>query len=68
MKETLSEIISIEELAQRYHLRLSTLRRRASERRFPLYRISNRIMVCPVEVSEWLQQFKINKTRGKDYL
>lgn len=68
MKEALSETISLEEVAQRYHLKLSTLRRWASERRFPLYRISNRIRVSPVEFSEWLQQFKINRREGKDHL
>ncbi|MGE5443210.1 MAG: helix-turn-helix domain-containing protein [Ignavibacteriales bacterium] len=68
MKEAISETISLQELAERYHLKLSTLRRWASERRFPLYRISNRIRVSPLEFSEWLQQFKVNKKGGKDDL
>jgi helix-turn-helix protein len=55
------ELVPLEEISKRYSLPLSTLRRWASERKFPLYRISNRIRVDIQEFSDWLRQFH---TRG----
>lgn len=64
MNQELTGLITLEELAERYHLKLSTLRRWASERKFPIYRISNRIRVCPAEFSQWLQQFHVKQNGG----
>jgi len=43
-------------ISARYDIPLSTLRRWASERRFPLYKISNLIRVSPVEFQEWWEK------------
>ena len=43
----------LEAISARYDIPLSTLRRWASERRFPLYKISNLVRVSPVEFQEW---------------
>jgi len=53
--------ITLEELAGLHSLNIKTLRRWASERRFPLYKISNMIRVSPDEFSEWLKQFHRNQ-------
>lgn len=56
--------VSLEEIAKAKGLNLKTLRRWASERRFPLYRISNRIRVSPEEFDSWFAQFHVTG-RGK---
>jgi len=48
---TLSEISDI------YGIPLTTLRRWAAERKFPLYKVSNRVRVSIKEWEEWLEQF-----------
>ena len=49
--------LSLSELSKRYGIPLSTLRRWAAERKFPLYKISNRVRVSIVEWENWLSQF-----------
>lgn len=51
--------ITLLEIADIYSIPLSTLRRWAAERRFPLYKISNRIRVSKSEFRDWIEQFKI---------
>jgi len=43
-------------ISAQYDIPLSTLRRWASERRFPLYKISNMVRVSPVEFQEWWEK------------
>lgn len=61
METTTNKLLKLEEIAERHSLSLATLRRWASERKFPLYRISNRIRVSESEFNQWLQQFKIKE-------
>ena len=56
---TESKFMTLEQLSKRYQLPLSTLRRWCSERRFSVYRISNRIRVSVEEWEEWLRKFHI---------
>jgi predicted DNA-binding transcriptional regulator AlpA len=49
--------LSLSELSQKYGIPLSTLRRWAAERRFPIFKISNRIRVSITEWEDWLRQF-----------
>lgn len=49
--------LSLSELSQKYGIPLSTLRRWAAERRFPIFKISNRIRVSISEWEDWLRQF-----------
>jgi excisionase family DNA binding protein len=44
------EFMTLREVSQRFNIPLSTLRRWAWERRFSLYKVSNKIRVS---VSEW---------------
>jgi hypothetical protein len=50
---------TLKEISEIYSIPLSTLRRWASERRFPLFKVSNRILVSPQEFEEWLNQQKV---------
>jgi excisionase family DNA binding protein len=54
---------TLRELSERFSIPLSTLRRWASERRFPLYRVSNRILVSASEWSTWLEEFHCDPSR-----
>lgn len=56
--------IKLREISKQYSIPLSTARRWASERRFPLYRVSNRIYVSPEEFESWLQKYKIEATES----
>jgi excisionase family DNA binding protein len=58
--KTINGTISLEELAGLHSLSLKTLRRWARERRFPLYRVFNRIRVNPEEFAEWLSKFHVD--------
>ncbi len=51
---TESKFMTLEEVAKLYHLPLSTLRRWCAERRFPIYKISNRIRVAKDEWDGWI--------------
>ncbi len=64
--DTMKKLITLNEIAEIYSLSLPTLKRWASERRFPLYRISNRIRVSESEFREWIEDFKINNKRLED--
>ncbi len=59
--EATKNLMNLEELAKRYSMSLSTLRRWASERRFPLYKISSLIRVSESEFNQWLEKFKIKE-------
>ena len=54
------KLLTLKEISEIYSIPLSTLRRWASERRFPLFKVSNRILVSPEEFEEWLNQQKID--------
>ncbi len=49
---------TLRQISERYSIPLSTLRRWASERRFPLYRVSNRILISGDEWNQWIQQHR----------
>ena len=53
------KLVNLREVSEYYSMPLSTLRRWASERRFPLYRVSNRIFVSPEQFESWLENSKI---------
>lgn len=57
-------LFTLKEISERYSIPLSTLRRWASERRFPLYKISNRIRVSAKEFEDWFQEFRIESSGG----
>jgi len=48
--------LSLRQISRTYSIPLSTLRRWASQRRFPLVKLSNRIKVCPIEFDKWVMQ------------
>ena len=54
-----AKLVNLREISEIYSIPLSTLRRWASERKFPLYKISNRIRVSIEEFEEWLSKFRI---------
>ncbi len=54
------KFLTLKKISKIYSIPLSTLRRWASERRFSLYKVSNRILVSPEEFEEWLNQQKID--------
>lgn len=56
----LNTLKNLRDISDQYSIPLSTLRRWASERRFPLYKVSNRIYVDCFEFQSWLETFKIN--------
>jgi len=51
--------LSLREVSKKYSMPLSTVRRWAASRKFPLYKISNRIKVSSVEFEEWFLKFKV---------
>ena len=53
----------LEDISEIFDIPLSTLRRWASERRFPLYKISNLIRVSLEEFEEWWHKQRV---RGVD--
>lgn len=65
MQEKIRLTVPLEEIAKQHKLNLKTLRRWASERRFPLYKISNRIRVSPEEFFEWVQKFHVKGSKWR---
>ena len=61
-----SSFKTLREISEDYSLSLTTLRRWASERRFPIYKISNRIRVSDSEFLEWIEKFKINNIKEEN--
>ncbi len=60
------KLLSLAEVAEIYSFSLLTLRRWSAERRFPLYKVSNRIRVSPTEFEAWLSKSKVEpKDRRK---
>ncbi len=57
--KTTDRLITLKEISEIYSLSLATLRRWASERRFSIYKISNRIRVSDSEFRDWINKFKI---------
>ena len=57
------QLLTLREVSTIYGLPLPTLRRWASDRRFPIYKISNRIRVNESEFRGWIEKFKINETK-----
>ena len=57
--------LSLREVSKKYSMPLSTVRRWASERKFPLYKISNRIKVSSKDFDTWISEFKINPSEDK---
>lgn len=60
------KFINLRELSQLYSIPLSTLRRWASERRFPLYKVSNRVFVAEKEWEEYLSGFRISPLESSE--
>ena len=54
------KLLPLKKISEIYSIPLTTLRRWASERRFPLYKISNRISVDVDEFNGWICKHKIN--------
>lgn len=54
-----SKFLTLKEISGIYSIPLSTLRRWASERKFPLFKVSNRIKVSSLEFEEWFLGFKV---------
>ncbi|GJM17630.1 MAG: hypothetical protein DHS20C13_29570 [Thermodesulfobacteriota bacterium] len=63
-EELRPKLINLRQLSIYSNIPLSTLRRWASERRFPLYKISSRVMVQIDEFDNWLEEYKINPYEG----
>ena len=61
MTDLISEkkMLTLRELSERYSFSLLTLRRWGAERRYPLYKVSNRIRVSIEEWESWLEEFHI---------
>ncbi len=47
--------INIRDVSYIYRIPLSTLRRWGAERRFPLFKVSNRILVNPEQFERWIE-------------
>ena len=62
--KTINKLPSLKEIAEKYSLSLATLRRWGWERRFPIYKISNRIRVSESEFNNWLEKFKIEEIKN----
>ena len=54
------KLLTLKEISKIYSIPLSTLRRWGSERKYPLFKVSNRILVSPEEFEEWLNQQKVD--------
>jgi len=54
------KLLTLDDVSRIYRIPLTTLRRWASERRFPLYKISSRIRVSVNEWEQWLENFHID--------
>ncbi len=59
MAAVIQEFMTLQEISKRYKLPLSTLRRWAWERRFSLYKVSNKIRVSVQEWEDYWQKFHI---------
>ena len=55
-ESTKPRLVALKTISQQYSIPLSTLRRWASERKFPLVKVSNRVKVCPIEFDNWVMQ------------
>lgn len=55
------KFLTLRDVAEMYSLSLSTIRKWSSERKFPLYKISNSIRVSDSEFREWIEKFKIQE-------
>lgn len=66
--QKICNLLTLREVANRYGLPLTTLRRWASERRYPIYKISNRIRVSETEFNNWLEKFKIKEINNDKQL
>ena len=53
------QYVRLEEISKCYDIPLSTLRRWASERRFPLYKVSNKIRISLQEFEQWFKNFHV---------
>ncbi|MGH7801508.1 MAG: helix-turn-helix domain-containing protein [Thermodesulfobacteriota bacterium] len=60
------EFVRLEAISQRYDITLSTLRRWCAERRFPIYKVSNRVRVSVREFEEWWQKQHVQGGRSHD--
>ncbi len=58
-----NQFLTLKEVSERYNLPLSTLRRHAWERRFPLYKIFNKIRVSVREFEAYFEKFHLE---GRD--
>jgi len=63
-ESTKPRLVALKTISQVYSMPLSTLRRWSSERRFPLYKISNRIFVDIDEFNEWVSKHKIEGVKN----
>ena len=54
------KLLTLKEISKIYSIPLSTLRRWGSERRYPLFKVSNRILVSPQEFEEWLDKQRVD--------
>ena len=50
------------EISKIYGIPLSTLRRWAAERKFPIYKVSNRVRVSIKEWEDWMEQFHLKSS------
>lgn len=60
---THKKFVSLPEFAEIIGRPTSTVRRWASERRFPLYKMFNRIVVEVDEGLSWMEQFRVKKIK-----
>lgn len=58
------KFINLKQLSVYTNIPLSTLRRWASEQKFPLYKISSKVMVKIDEIDAWLEKSKVEPRRG----
>ncbi|MGE5446213.1 MAG: helix-turn-helix transcriptional regulator [Ignavibacteriales bacterium] len=63
MQQT-QKLLRLEKIAERYDFSLATLRRWASERRFPIQKISNKIWVDVEQFELWINQHTIQPYNG----
>ena len=59
-EDAIQKLATLSEISEIYSIPLSTLRRWASERRFFLYKISNRIRVDKKEFNRWIESFRVS--------
>ena len=59
LEESEKELLTLEEVTERFSIPLWTLRTYASQRKFPIVKLGRRIYVNTHEFRQWLNRFRV---------